>query len=294
MSMHRAIGVCTISTWFCAGCTITLNRSVGMSIRLPFLDKEQVCLHSSWSILIPFTPGASSAVLHLISPLSTNLFHKVIAQSGSPLCSWSMESSPENAAQNIARLVGCPSELGNIQLVNCVRKVSFDKLLIAQQHGKIFGEFPHRMLPVIETSGTPHTRLLPADPRILIKQARYRRVPLIMGYNQDETSFQYPCKCTTQLFDPYVNTFSPVILNKNFIGDSKNMKSYLEDKLLPRFIRSSIIESSTFSQSHQSSLIKSARNQIEREIQQNILYKYFNFLNVKNYTDLAYRFVNVC
>ena len=143
--------------------------------------------------------GGASAFLHLISPLSTGLFHRVIAQSGSPLCSWSMENEPENAALEVARRLSCPTELGNHELVRCLRKAPLGRLLASQQQGKIFGEFPHRMVPVVELNGPVNGRLVPADPKVLINQGNYRRVPLMMGYNRDEAAFLYPRKCSVLL-----------------------------------------------------------------------------------------------
>lgn len=147
--------------------------------------------------------GAASAFLHLVSPLSSGLFHRVIAQSGSPLCSWSMENEPESAAREIAGRVGCRADLPTLELVRCLRKASLGRLLSAQQKGKVFGEFPHRMVPVVEHSGPANGRLVPADPKALISQGNYRRVPLMMGYNKDEAAFLYPRKSQLSLFPNY-------------------------------------------------------------------------------------------
>lgn len=111
-----------------------------------------------------------------------------------------MEADPETAAHEVATRSGCPTTLGNAELVRCLRKAPLGRLLATQQQGKIFGEFPHRMVPVVEMaggnapSGSPQQRLVPADPKVLITQGAYRRVPLMMGYNRDEAAFLYPCK----------------------------------------------------------------------------------------------------
>lgn len=138
--------------------------------------------------------GASSAVLHIISPISTGLFHRVIAQSGSPLCSWSMESNPEGAAEEIAHGSGCRPEATHVEMLKCLRLAPLGKLLAAQQRGKIFGEFPHRMLPVVEHNGPADRRMIPGEPRELIAAGHFHHVPLVMGYNRDETAFFYPRK----------------------------------------------------------------------------------------------------
>lgn len=86
-----------------------------------------------------------------------------------------------------------------------------------------------------------------------------------------------------------------VILGKHFIGDSSSVRTYLEEKLLPRFIRANLLERSAFmgSMATNSVHLKGNRADIERDIANNVLFKYFNFMNGRNYTDLAVRFVNV-
>ncbi|KAH9413589.1 Carboxylesterase 5A [Dermatophagoides pteronyssinus] len=226
--------------------------------------------------------GASSAILHLISPLSTGLFNRVIAQSGSPLCSWSMEYNPANVAIELGRKIGCPIRRGNAELIECLRRVKLTVLLKEQQQGKIFGEYPHQFVPVVEEVGIAHERLVPNEPRRLISQGHYRRIPLMMGYNKDETSFLYP-----------------LILNKQMIGDQVgNLRTYLEEKLLPRFIRATILLGGGKNPAYEmignnAYRLKTTIKNYEHDIQQNILFKYFNFLNSKNYPEMALRFVNM-
>lgn len=57
-------------------------------------------------------------------------------QSGSGLCHWAMEEKPFEYAQTIAESVGCPATNGKI-LVDCLRTVSVDKILLAQSKGKV-------------------------------------------------------------------------------------------------------------------------------------------------------------
>ena len=86
-----------------------------------------------------------------------------------------------------------------------------------------------------------------------------------------------------------------MIISKQSIGDSSTLRTYLEEKLLPRFIRANILDRNTLSTSINTNSIrlKSNKNEIERDLANNILYQYFNFMNGKNFTDLASRFVNV-
>lgn len=104
-----------------------------------------------------------------------------------------MEYDPQNMALELASRVGCSTKNGNSELVRCLRNTKLINLLKAQQKGKIFGEFPHQFVPVIEEVGKYNDRLIPADPKLLISQGIYKRIPLLMGYNQEEAAFLYPC-----------------------------------------------------------------------------------------------------
>ena len=80
--------------------------------------------------------GASSVILHILSPASQGLFHGAIAQSGSPLCDWSIESNPLRFARDVAESVGCPSSPTQ-RLVDCLRTISPSALLRAQSKVKV-------------------------------------------------------------------------------------------------------------------------------------------------------------
>lgn len=54
--------------------------------------------------------GAASASYHMLSPMSSRNFNKVIAQSGSALAGWAFDLEPEFHAKQIAQRAGCPTE----------------------------------------------------------------------------------------------------------------------------------------------------------------------------------------
>ncbi|KPM06717.1 esterase-like protein 3, partial [Sarcoptes scabiei] len=227
--------------------------------------------------------GASSAIIHLLSPLSAGLIHRVIAQSGSPLCSWSMQYNPEIIAKDLAKRMGCMKQKFTQESIECLRRAKMSDLIKAQlqQSSKIFGEYPHQYLPVIERFN-PFS-LIPTNPRKLIQSINYNRLPLIMGYNQDETAF-----------------LLPLILSPKNFHHNGSLRNYLEEKLLPLFMRATFAQnaSSTSSLSDDFVMIDLKQSNLkpahfESDIRQNILYKYFNFLQSKNLTDLALRFVKL-
>ncbi|XP_053207980.1 acetylcholinesterase-like isoform X2 [Panonychus citri] len=133
--------------------------------------------------------GAACVFFHLMSRLSQGTFHRAIMQSGSGLCHWALERHPLEYAKEIADNIGCPTAT-SLTLVDCLRSVPVDKILKAQTRGKIFGEFPQRAAPTIERFG--QDRFLDQDPRTLLNNYPYNKIPVMIGLNKDETSFFYP------------------------------------------------------------------------------------------------------
>lgn len=70
--------------------------------------------------------GAASATLLATSPLADGLFHRVIALSGNALCAQYIQEKPREAAQELARRLGCPA--GAQEMLDCLRKVSSSKI----------------------------------------------------------------------------------------------------------------------------------------------------------------------
>lgn len=54
--------------------------------------------------------GAASASYHMLSPMSSSNFNRVIAQSGSALAGWAFDLEPEFHAKQIANRAGCPTD----------------------------------------------------------------------------------------------------------------------------------------------------------------------------------------
>lgn len=66
--------------------------------------------------------GAISVSLHLISPMSRGLFHKVILMDGSATAQWKVPRSQLNLAKRQARLLKCPVD-DIKKIIRCLRKV---------------------------------------------------------------------------------------------------------------------------------------------------------------------------
>ena len=71
--------------------------------------------------------GAVASILLLLSPMSNGLFHRVIAQSGTPLTAWGMDIHPWESAQKYAARVNCPTDTST-RLVYCLREKPWQEL----------------------------------------------------------------------------------------------------------------------------------------------------------------------
>nr|CAD7203573.1 unnamed protein product [Timema douglasi] len=95
--------------------------------------------------------GAVSVVLHMLSPMSRGLFHRVIAQSGTPLLPGIIHlSSRLSEAAKLAQAVSCHTNSSDL-LVECLREKPIFEILAASallSEHRLFGgtEF----LPVVE------------------------------------------------------------------------------------------------------------------------------------------------
>uniref|UniRef100_T1KVJ7 Carboxylesterase type B domain-containing protein n=1 Tax=Tetranychus urticae TaxID=32264 RepID=T1KVJ7_TETUR len=171
--------------------------------------------------------GAACVFFHLLSPLSQGKFHRAIMQSGSGLCHWAMERQPLEYAKEIAENTGCPT-VTSAALVDCLQKVSVDKILKAQTRGKIFGEFPQRAAPTIERFGT--NRFLDQDPRTILNNYPYKRIPVMIGMNKDETSFFYQL-IVSHFYSNYGEDRERKLIGK-FLEAATPFKGYRRDRLI--------------------------------------------------------------
>lgn len=71
--------------------------------------------------------GAGSVTMHMVSPLSQDLFLRGIAESGSIPAAWSMSYEPLQPARRLAQSLGCPID-SNKLLVKCLQNKPVDAI----------------------------------------------------------------------------------------------------------------------------------------------------------------------
>ncbi|XP_047486773.1 acetylcholinesterase-like [Penaeus chinensis] len=131
--------------------------------------------------------GASSAAFHLLSPVSIDLFDKVILQSGVPNNPWAIMSADK--AYDIAlKLVDdckCNSSLvaeDPSRVMECMRRVDAASISIEQwnSYGGIL-QFPST--PIVDGA------FLPDDPMEMIQRGECKKTQVLLGSNKDEGTF---------------------------------------------------------------------------------------------------------
>ncbi|KAG5884814.1 hypothetical protein JTB14_012022 [Gonioctena quinquepunctata] len=135
--------------------------------------------------LVGYSAGGWSNVLHMLSPMSQGLFHKVISMSGTPVGIWPIPTNQLELARRQARVVGCPDDTPE-NIVKCLKTVSSERL--GQSLGELaeFGWDPIlRWSPVIE-GDFGQQRFLHDDPTKLIKAGQFQNVPFMVGQTEDE------------------------------------------------------------------------------------------------------------
>ncbi|KAJ3652351.1 hypothetical protein Zmor_018325 [Zophobas morio] len=135
--------------------------------------------------LFGFSAGSCSANLHLVSPMSRNLFNKAIISSCSVLGPLPLPSHQLDLARKQARLVGCPDDNPE-EILSCLRTKSADEIVNTFPQFNEFANNPTLIwLPVIEKD-YGQKRFLTEHPIKSVVKHRFQDVPILSGIVKDE------------------------------------------------------------------------------------------------------------
>lgn len=73
--------------------------------------------------LMGYSAGAMAIPLHMVSPMSRGLFHRVIAMSGSAISQYELPNDQLEVTKRQARLLGCPDETVEL-IIQCLKSVN--------------------------------------------------------------------------------------------------------------------------------------------------------------------------
>lgn len=123
--------------------------------------------------------GGVSVSLQVLSPMSSGLFHRAIAQSGTAYMDLLINTEPFGLAMMMANASGCAGTKPH-QIVDCVMQMSTEDVLkIAQMKELLFGV-------------TVDGHFLPKSATELFKSHKFNKVPLINGITSDEFGWLLP------------------------------------------------------------------------------------------------------
>ncbi|CAK1583667.1 unnamed protein product [Parnassius mnemosyne] len=164
--------------------------------------------------------GAVSVHLHMLSPASKGLFHRVIAQSGLALSPWALAKDPRERAFELGRELGIDTN-STAELLGYLRATPSELLVkagarIAAAPGKtadLQSTVALPFLPVFEPDGPD--AFLTRSPRDLLPGSD---VPLLTGYNAQEGIIlfrrlqRYP-KLLSELEHEFTRVIPPELLS---------------------------------------------------------------------------------
>jgi len=132
--------------------------------------------------------GACSVSLHLLSPLSRNLFSQAIMQSASALAPWGVVSKKEALRRSLAlaKNLNCPHDRQNVRAsINCLRAMDGAKLVGAEWANVTFG-FTGGIgvfTPIIDGA------FLDEHPGAAMRNKNFKKANILLGSNKDEGNY---------------------------------------------------------------------------------------------------------
>ncbi|XP_047530507.1 juvenile hormone esterase-like [Vanessa atalanta] len=129
--------------------------------------------------------GSTSVMLHMVSPMSKDLFHRAISMSGSPLKVRPFPNDLYQLAVRQAEIVDCPTTSSKA-IVECLKNKPWKDIGNSVSGFYEFGYDPLSIwVPVVEKD-FGQERFLPIDPETAIKEGKMNAVPYIISQTQDE------------------------------------------------------------------------------------------------------------
>lgn len=131
--------------------------------------------------------GALSISLHLVSPMSQNLFHRAFMMSGSIQPQSEIRTEQNFLVNKLGQYLKCNESTDTFECVKKAETHSITKSLRAMfDFG--FDNPIYRWLPVIESEFHEEEQFLIQNPIELLQTGNFSRVPILMSATKDEIS----------------------------------------------------------------------------------------------------------
>ena len=141
-------------------------------------DRHQITLFGE-------SAGSVSVSLHLVSPISLNLFKYAIMQSGTALCQWAVESKAEatERSKNLAAALGCDRNQSANEIVACLQKIDPLKIVTEMWYHQNGYNLVTPILVTIDDY------FLVEHPVTSVTNGRFKETNVLLGGNKDEGSY---------------------------------------------------------------------------------------------------------
>ncbi|KAE8736651.1 Carboxyl/Cholinesterase 63, partial [Frankliniella occidentalis] len=142
--------------------------------------------------------GSASAALHLMSPMSSGLFHRVILASSTAQNQYVLTEDSDRFSRRLAEVCGADNETAadpdkRLHFLQHISHTLMDDKLVDtlgdEDVRSIMGRVP--FVPVVETEFPGQEAFLSEHPDHLVREGRYAPVPIMMGVNNKEGSVFY-------------------------------------------------------------------------------------------------------
>ena len=131
--------------------------------------------------------GGTSVSLHLLSPLSKDLFHQAIAESGVDLTPFAIQptSAGVGFAKELARKLSCPTD-SHSAMVACIRKKRDTDIQAASS------SIQFRFIDFLQWAPVVDKTFLHDTPQNLRKKGDFKHAPFMISFNSQEGSITLP------------------------------------------------------------------------------------------------------
>ena len=127
--------------------------------------------------------GAVSVSMHLLSPLSRNLFNQAIMQSASAIAPWAIITKEESLSRalRLAEDMNCPHEQKELnKTIECLQQRNATELINREWYLVYLGIAESPFMPIVD--GT----FLVETPQQSMDSKNYKKTNIMMGTNRDE------------------------------------------------------------------------------------------------------------
>lgn len=162
--------------------------------------------------------GAVSVSLHLLSPLSRNLFSQAIMQSGGATAPWAIIDRQKSIQRGLrlAEAVNCPHSRDDLgAVIECLRNK--DALELVKSEWDNFGVVEFPFVPVVDGS------FIHEDPSVSLLNKDFKKTKILMGTNLNEGMY-FIIYYLTELFKLQEDVY---LTREDFVKSVKDLNPYV-------------------------------------------------------------------